>query len=276
MSEFLGVIPPKHNPFTWVDGEWPEDLRRRQSLLQACLYNEQSAWLEERLLIPVMQHIGSWDCAHRDALRQFVAEEEAHIAMFRANNRELEPELYRQGHQVFFQFPVWSRPLLAWLSTRHSLAPAMLLIITLAEERSMSFSKACLADKDSLDPRFVECHRRHLADEARHVPLDLELFERHWSSSDSVRQLNARLLRWGLKEFFLTPKRSSRAVLKQLAREFPAHKKALTQVGKAYADLGDNPAFRRLQYGPESCPRSHRLMLSDPTLAPIAKWLAEE
>jgi P-aminobenzoate N-oxygenase AurF len=272
----MNTLPPKHNPFTWVDGEWPEDLRRRQSLLQACCYNEQSAWLEESLLIPVMKPIGSRDSTHREALKQFVAEEEAHIAMFRANNRELEPELYRDRHQVFFQFPLWSRPLLSWLSTRHALAPALLLIITFAEERSIAFSKACLAEKDSLDPRFVECHRRHLLDEARHVPLDLELFEQHWHTSDTVRQANARLLRWGLKEFFLTPKRSSRAVLNQLAQEFPAHKKALTQVGKSYATLGDNPAFRRLQYGPESCPRCHRLMQVDPVLAPMATWLAGE
>jgi len=104
---------------------------------------------------------------------------------------------------------------------------------------------------------FVEAHRRHLADEAKHVQWDEELLDALWRRAHPLlRGLNAKLFAWMLEEFFGAPKRAQLRVLDELVRELPELRGRLPEMRSQVLALSRDEAYRKTLYSREIVPRT--------------------
>src|SRR5438045_2876207 len=90
---------------------------------------------------------------------------------------------------------VTPRPQSMAIAAQPRLFPLFLWLALLQEERSLYYSKRCLARSAELEPQFVATHRAHLADEVGHVERDEELLDWLWPQvGPLLRFINVRLL----------------------------------------------------------------------------------
>jgi hypothetical protein len=196
----------------------------RYNQINALYFNEQTMFFEKNLARNILGHFLSRPLPPdlRDGLRQFLAEEEMHTAMFRHLNRLCAPQLYRDRDFHFIQ----TTPVAAWvldaISKRPAQFPFLLWLAQLQEERALFFGRAFLKHADTLEPHFVQTQRRHLADEIGHVRWDGILLERVWTkTSPWLRRFNVRLFAWMVRQYFTTPKHTAPRVVAALVAEFP-------------------------------------------------------
>lgn len=251
----------------------PDAARWRYNQLHALYFNEQVAFFEQEMLSPVLRALGKIAPPPlAESVRIFHAEEQRHTAMFRALNRESAPEFYARDDYFFVRV---NRPALALLhavSRRPRVFPCIVWLALLQEERSLFYSKGCLARAHEIESRFVAAHRAHLADEVGHVRWDEEVLDWLWPRTGrALRAVNARLLAWMLGEFFLLPKRSGARVVAQLAREFPRLDAAA--LCSAMRGLKNNAAYLRSLYSREVTPRSFARFDALPEFASLARAL---
>lgn len=228
-----------------------EEKRRRYNQYAALYLNEMFVFFEDVLAETVLGALleGPLPKDLADRLAAFRWEERRHTEMFHALNRAAAPELYRDREFRFIAVPAAARALLDAAARRPRLFPLFFWLMLLQEDRSLYYSKAVLAEKDSLEPRFVHVHRVHMADEAGHVRADDELLERFWAPVPGLwRRANARLLRWVLGEFFTVPKRAGLRVVEAWASEFPDEAARLPFWLKTLRDLERDPAFQASLY----------------------------
>ncbi|HEX3131772.1 MAG TPA: diiron oxygenase [Thermoanaerobaculia bacterium] len=250
------LTPLFHTP---VYGELAEAQRLRYNQLHALYFNEQIQFFETALGRPILSALlrESWPERLTDGLRQFHDEELRHTEMFRRLNRLAAPDLYAGGDLRFVQVPAFWTAVMGW-AVRHPISlPLFLWLMLLQEERSLHYSKVYLRHQGTIDPLFVETHRRHLADEARHVRWDEELLDELWErASPLVRGLNARLFAWMLEEFFGAPKRAQLRVLDELVREMPDLLGRLPEMSRQLLALSHDETFRKTLYSREIVPRT--------------------
>ncbi len=198
-----------------------------------------------------------WPERLAEGLRQFQEEERQHTEMFRRLSRLCAPHLYEGRDHHFVQVPALWAPAMRW-AVRHPVSlPLFLWLMLLQEERSLYYSRAYLRSSEPLAPAFVETHRRHLADEARHVRWDEELLDAIWlRASPARRALNARLFAWMLEELFGAPKRAQLRVLDELAREIPELRGHLPGMRRQMLALARDEAYRETLYSREIVPRT--------------------
>jgi hypothetical protein len=196
-------------------------------------------------------------------LREFHREEQRHTAMFRALNRRCAPEFYQDSASRFILVSRPAKALLANLARRPRLFPLLIWLALLQEERSLYYSKGCLAEAAAIEPNFVALHRLHLADEIGHLRWDEELLGWLWPQTGAaLRAINVRLLRWMTGEFFLLPKRSGLRVVGQLAAEYPELDLAALRL--ALAGLARDPQYLQTLYSREITPRSYARFDANP------------
>ncbi len=252
----------------------PEVARRRYNQLHALYYNEQVAFFEQEMLSPVLLALQRGHLPSRlaESVRVFFEEEQRHTAMFCALNRQCAPEFYASSDYYFVRASAPLRAVLGAMARGTRVFPLLVWLALLQEERSLFYSKGCVARAGELDPRFVATHRTHLADEIGHVGWDEELLDWLWPRTNrALRAANARLLAWMLGEFFLLPKRSGACVVDQLTREFPQlDAAALT---RALRDLKDNGGYLRSLYSREVTPRSFARFDALPEFASLGRTL---
>jgi hypothetical protein len=150
--------------------------------------------------------------------------------------------------------------------------PLLIWLALLQEERSLYYSKACLACASDLEPHFAATHRAHLADEIGHVGWDEELLDWLWPrTGPATRQINARLLEWMIGEYFHLPKRSAIRVIEQLGREFPdLDARSLIAATRA---LKNDRAYLETLYSREVTPRAFARFDLLPEFALLARTL---
>lgn len=252
----------------------PAAARLRYNQLHALYFNEQVAFFEQEMLSPALQALLCSDlpASLAEDVRTFFDEEQHHTAMFRSLNERCAPEIYAGESYYFIQAPHWTRALIRKMSRRPTTFPLVLWLALLQEERSLYYSKECLAQADELEPSFVATHRAHLADEVGHIGWDEELLDWLWPRvSAAWRTINVRLLNWMLGEFFFLPKRSGRNVVGQLAAEFPElDPRALMA---AMTGLESNAAYRAALYSREVTPRTFARFDASPEFALLARTL---
>lgn len=252
----------------------PDAVRLRYNQLHALYFNEQIAFFEQEMLSPALLALqtGGLPPALAAGLTTFFAEEQLHTAMFRALNRRFAPELYADSPYFFIRVARPWRVLLGEMSRRPRLFPLLVWLALLQEERSLHFSKGCLAQMWELEPQFVAVHRTHLRDEMGHIGWDGELLDWLWPcTSRSLRLVNVRLLRWMIGEFFLLPKRSGRRVVEQLVREFPQLDAAA--LFRGMRELKTNTAYLQTLYSREITPRAFARFDAHPEFALLARTL---
>lgn len=262
--------------------------RLRYNQLHALYFNEQIMFFEIALGEGILEALlrrrrpargGRTDQAADPAprlaaiLARFRDEERAHTEMFRRLNRSCAPRLYERRDFHFVRLPAAWRALLAWALAHPALFPLFFWLMLLQEERSIHYSRGYLRHRASLDPRFVEAHRRHLADEVWHVRWDEELIDALWRPAHPrLRAANARLLAWMVEEFFGTPKRAQLRVLAELAREHPELRRRLPELRRQLLALGADPRYRRSLYSREIAPATFDLLDRWPELRRLRLW----
>jgi len=256
-------MPEELTPFyhTAAYRSLTESQRLRYNQLNALYFNEQTMFFEKTLARNVLGYFLGRPLPEemKSGLRQFIAEEEQHSAMFRALNVKCAPEIYAQRDFYFIKIPRGAARLLDFISSRPSWFPLLLWMMHLQEERAIFFGKTFLKMTGSLEPHFAAAQRKHLADEISHVRWDESLLDWVWPNTGFLLQwLNVRLLAWMIGEFFSTPKRSALRVLAALIEEFPELQPQYPAFCRELWELGKNPAYRRSLYCPENVPQTFR------------------
>lgn len=250
------LTPLFHAP---VYRELKESERLRYNQLHALYFNEQIMYFETALGRPILTALlrQEWPDRLADGLRQFVAEELRHTEMFRQLNRRCAPHLYGERDYRFVEVPAFWTAAMRWAVNHPLSLPLFLWLMLLQEERSLYYSKAYLRHPSPLDPAFVEAHRLHLADEAKHVRWDEELLDALWLRAHPLlRSVNAKLFAWMLEEFFGAPKRAQLRVLDELARELPELRGRLPEMRRQVLALSRDEAYRKTLYSREIVPRT--------------------
>lgn len=254
-------IPAELTPLfhTAVYEDLAEPQRLRYNQLHALYFNEQITFFETVLGQPVLSALLREPLPERlaEGLRQFKAEEVRHTEMFRGLNRRSAPHLYQDRDLYFVQVPAFWMAVMRWAVDHPVSLPLFLWLMLLQEERSLYYSKAYLRNPAALDPVFVETHRLHMMDEAKHVHWDEELLDELWERAHPLlRTVNARLFAWMLEEFFGAPKRAQLRVIEELAREIPEMRTLLPEMRRQLLALCGDEAYRKTLYSREIVPRT--------------------
>lgn len=250
-------LTPLYHASIYRELKESESLRYNQ--LHALYFNEQIMFFETALGRPVLTALlrERWPDRLADGLRQFLDEELRHTEMFRQLNRRCAPHLYGERDHCFVEVPAFWTAAMRWAVSHPLSLPLFLWLMLLQEERSLYYSRAYLRHPSPLDPAFVEAHRLHLADEAKHVRWDEELLDALWLRAHPLlRTLNARLFAWMLEEFFGAPKRAQLRVLDELARELPELRGRLPEMRRQVLALSRDEAYRETLYSREIVPRT--------------------
>lgn len=255
-------IPDEFTPLSYTRSyrELTDEQRLRYNQLQALYFNEQIIFFEKTIGRKVLEALlrESWPQRLEQGMRQFSEEERQHTEMFRRQNQRCAPQFYAANDFYFIDPPgAWMGVLDA--ATRYPRFFTMFLwLMLLQEERSLFYSKRFIAQREALEPHFVETHRVHLADEVGHVRWDEELIEELWHRANPLlRKMNARLFAWMLGEFFNAPKRAQLRVVKQLAREFPVLRASEAEMRRQILALSSDEQYQESLYSREIVPRAY-------------------
>lgn len=218
--------------------------------------------------------------APTDALRReaedFMAEEDAHSAWFRELLRNVEPETY--SHTDFHRIgtPAWVQWLTRRLGAGIAWLPALLWLQLIAEERALHFGRCYVRDAEQIDSRFLAVQRRHLADEPGHIRRDILFIEWLWPATPGwLRQINAWLMEWLLREFFLLPKRSGRRVVMEWLSQHPELDAKRSNILNDWQQLGQNHDFMRSLYPRAVLPKTAALASRWPELKFMETFLTD-
>jgi len=248
------LTPLFHTP---CYGDLTAGQRLRYNQLHALYFNEQITFFETSLGQPVLSALlrEPWPERLTESLRQFREEERQHTEMFRRLNRLCAPRLYERADLHFVRVPAFWTGVMRWAVSHPVSLPLFLWLMLLQEERSLYYSRTYLRSAASLEPAFVEAHRRHMVDEAHHVRWDEELLDALWLRTWSpLRAVNARLFAWMLEEFFGAPKRAQLRVIEELARESPELNGRLPEMRRQMLALARDEAYRETLYSREIVP----------------------
>jgi hypothetical protein len=238
-----------------------EAQRRRYNQLHALYFNEQTMFFEKALARNVLGYflVRPLPKELKSGLRQFMAEEEQHSAMFHGLNQMCAPEIYQQRDFYFIRVPPVASQLLAFISKRPNWFPLLLWLMHLQEERALFFGRAFLKCEYLLEPHFVAAQRQHLADEIGHVRWDEALLDWVWPKAGGVvRRCNVQAFAWMIGEYFSVPKRSALRVVAALAGEFPELNARYPELCRQLRNLGNSPGYCRSLYSRQNVPKTFR------------------
>jgi hypothetical protein len=245
--------------FTPIYRDLDPQHRLRYNQMQALCFNEQIIFFETEVGTGVMKALlrETWPAGFGARLEEFWTDEVRHSAMFRTLNQACAPELYGAGDFHFVRMAGPVKAALRWATCHPRLFPLFIWLVLLQEERSLYYSSEFVRHKDQLEPRFVDTNRAHMIDEAGHVRCDLELLDRLWPQIDPVlRQVNASMLGWMVREFVSGPKRGQLRVVEALIAEFPELRVHAADIGKQLGALDGNREFQLSLYSRKIAPRS--------------------
>ncbi|MEZ0277452.1 MAG: diiron oxygenase, partial [Roseimicrobium sp.] len=257
-------VPESLTPlaFTTVYPTLTATQRRRYNQLHGLYFLEQLVFFEQIMGRPTLAWLArnSPTPALRSEAEHFIAEEDAHSSWFRGLLREIEPVHYASRDFRLLQISSTARSLMKLPGRAVRFFPALLWMQLIFEERALQFGRAFVASGTALDPRFLTVHRQHLADEPAHIRRDILFLEWLWPATPGwLRRINARLLLWLLREFFLLPKRSGWRVVQTWLEEFPELQKRRDEIQQAMTDLEKNEAYLLTLYPKASFPKTRQL-----------------
>jgi hypothetical protein len=240
---------------------------------------EQTIFFEQVLGKPVLSQLIRMAPDERlaETARQFIADENLHTAWFRALLRDVSPETYARRDFHLLAVPVGTQAVARLLGRAVRFLPCLLWLQLIAEERSQYFGNQFIEHGATLDRRFLAVQRRHMEDEAGHILSDETFIEWLWPRcGKSLRSLNARLLKWALREFFHLPKRSGWRVVEHWLRDQPELLARRAEFRVAMTALGENDAYLRTLYPRKWLPRTCALAARWPELQFLEDFFTED
>lgn len=242
------------------------DERLRYNQLYSLRINEQFFTFEELFIQKITQRL----CDHRAfrceaELRKSIVElqhEEAqHSRMFRSFNLRSRPDIYTECDTCFARLGRIEKKLLDVLVGLPGLNPALMFLMLALEELTTAISTAILDHPDvlDLDPDYVDLHRRHLADEKRHVGIDVKALKQVMAYAPACLQpINAAVFR-RLLMTILKPQRSTLRVIRQLVSESGRLAGLERYMVAAVKSLDKNSAFPAGLVQPSLMPVMHSM-----------------
>jgi P-aminobenzoate N-oxygenase AurF len=271
-------VPECFTPLVYISAynELTEPQRRRYNQLHGCYCNEQIMFLETSVADPLLEALIRAPGGSRMAaqLRTFLEEEHRHRRMFAELNRLCFPGFYKRSQFYFIAVSQGLKAAASWAAGHPFVFPLFLWLMLLEEERMVFFGREILRSKNDLESHFVAVHRTHLADEIGHVQWDEEILDWLWPETAALlRKANAGLLRWVLREFFVTPKRSNVRVVEELTREFPELRPRLKEIRRELTGLRDNPNWNRVLHSRATVPKAFARLQACPEFVSLNEVL---
>lgn len=188
------------------------------------------------------------DPSLRDCLIQAIREEQHHDQMFRALNKWCWPEIYQKQDYYFAKLSWFQKTSLGLFATLPHHLTTIIWIVLYAEEWAANLSKAIIRTPQTeslgeLEPNFIKAHRAHLADEARHVQMDVHLIRALIHNMPKWKRMIDVWLSRILGRATTAPKRSAIAVIRQLLKEYPSLTPMARTMVREIARLSANPRF---------------------------------
>jgi P-aminobenzoate N-oxygenase AurF len=212
----------------------------------------------------------------RREAEEFIMEEDQHSAWFRELLREIDPHVYAKSDFHLLAAGDLQQAMMSKLSANVSRLPALLWLQLMAEERALHFGRCYLRHADEVDPRFMAVQRKHLADEPGHIRRDLLFLEWLWSATPAwLRRVNAWLLEWLLREFFLLPKRSGQRVLDHWLERHPELSSQRAVILSDWKALSQNTRFISSLYPRSALPKTSELASAWPELTFMNTFLTD-
>lgn len=212
----------------------------------------------------------------RREAKDFLVEEDEHSSWFRGLLREVESETYAHTDFHRIDTSAWVQWLTRSLGAGVAWLPALLWLQLMAEERALHFGRCFVRHAEQIDPRFLAVQRKHLADEPGHIRRDLLFIEWLWPATPSwLRHINARILEWLLREFFLLPKRSGKRVIMEWISFHPELEPRRSEIFKDWQELEQNPEFMRSLYPRAALPKTAALASRWPELKFMETFLTD-
>lgn len=274
----LPFVPPHITPLphTKVYHLLPEPARLRYNQIMASCYHEHFIHLERMLtehILPALIRLFRGRPLE-SKLRMFADEERQHTAWFHALHQASEPELYQENYHYFVRPPLLGQKLLEACARRPALFPFCLWITMIIEERTIAVAREMLQSPGRLEPHYVNLHRLHAADEARHVGCDAEALRVLWPRLSPLnRRFNKMLFVVLLREFFRVPKRAGWAVILRLVHEHPQLEPLKPRMRRELRALARNHDYLRTLYVPEREPRTFSLAREFPDFGDLERQI---
>jgi hypothetical protein len=273
-------VPESLTPlaFTTVYPTLTTRQRLRYNQLHGLYFLEQLVFFEQIMGHPTLAWLArnSPTPELRSEAEHFISEEDEHSSWFRGLLREIEPAHYASHDFRLLKISSAAHALMRLPGRAVRLFPALLWMQLIFEERALQFGRAFVASGRSLDPRFLAVHRRHLADEPAHIRRDILFLEWLWPTTPAwLRRMNARLLLWLLREFFLLPKRSGWRVTQMWLEEFPELRHRRDEIRLAMTGLETNDSYLRTLYPKASFPKTRQLAARWPELAKLEDFFTD-
>jgi hypothetical protein len=279
-DDALLYIPEELTPLFFTPGysKLTNAQRATYNRLHGRYFLEQTIFFEQFLgkqgLQWLAKHAPSADL--RAEAQDFITEEDQHSAWFRELLREIEPQTYAKSDFHLLAASRFQGALMSKLSASVSWLPALLWLQLMAEERALHFGRCFIRHAEQIDPRFLAVQRKHLADEPGHIRRDLLFIEWLWPATPSwLRHINARLLEWLLREFFLLPNRSGKRVIMEWLSLHPELEPRRSEILQDWKELEQNSDFMRSLYPLSALPKTAALASRWPELKFMETFLTD-
>lgn len=268
--------PPAMSPLTYLPSfnRFNEAQQLRYNQIFALAICEQFIWFETNLLIDIMESMLR-DCDVSDematAVNFLTSEESKHTRMFWRLLQKSEPQWYaKRQFQIFRMTPgqrLLTRAMLTW--PKHILV--WIWIAIFFEERTTDYCRQYVQfDKqnpDTLDPNFLQVHRFHFRDEARHFQLDQHLLSWVYDRAPRWKCRLAGKMFYRVMRGYTAPRNTVLQTLRLLAREFPElNRDVLPALVRELPLLGQSREYHRMAFSRRAVKNSLALFAEYPEL----------
>jgi hypothetical protein len=268
--------PPAMSPLTYLPSfnRLDEVQQRRYNQIFAMAICEQFIWFETNFLIDAMESVVRYFNVSDEmvtAVNYLTSEEVKHTRMFWRLLQKSEPQWYAQRRPRIFRMTpgqqLLTRVMLTW--PRHILV--WIWIAIFFEERTTDYCRQYVQfDKQNpgaLEPNFLQIHRFHFRDEARHFQLDQHLLDSVYDRAPRWKCRLAGKMFYRVMQGYTAPRNTSLQTLQQLAREYPElNHGVLPALVRELPLLGQSREYHRMAFSRRAVKNSLALFAEYPEL----------
>ena len=261
--------PVEIAPLTYLPAyELLDDLEKmRLNQLFSLGVCEQFIWLEQNILVRTLQKVlkrWSFPEEFETAINFFIAEEIKHTEMFWRTLQKAEPDWYLERRFKLFNTSI----IQTWIIEIFIRNPTKFLVwlwtAIFFEERTVSYCQHYQGmhkrHPDSMDATFVDLHKYHFKDEARHFQLDQYLLSECYEQQPAWKRKLSGWMFYYVMKSYTSPRRTSIKVLEVLGEEYPHLKESIIpEMLKQLPSLATNKAFHQMAFSSNSVPKTLKL-----------------
>ncbi len=236
---------------------------------------EQFIWFEGSLIAKILPKVmkQTQSTEMKQAIKYFIEDEEKHTEMFWRLLQSQAPEIYPERKFRFLNLSWLQQSAISFMTAMPSLNLVWIWMAIFFEERTMDYSQQYCQPAmqvGGLNANFIQVHRLHLQDEARHFQMDLYFLKEYYDHQPKWKKWWAQFLMKRLMAAYTSPKRVSNRILEQMQSEFlDLSDKLVEDLKLELQDINRNRAFLEMAFGEKAVPRSRELMSRYPEMNSI-------